>query len=503
MAFSSTQRKALAGIRKLINSSEWADVGQGLALLHATDDPALWALLAEGIRFSAEGRLVLGAGEIKKRVKKDHRVGVALAAARQVGLLESLTRLDLSGTGVQDLQPLRGLVNLTTLDLSACSALKDLRPLRGLVNLKTLNLIFEGWDSNNVLTSLDGLEGMTRLTTLTLHHCKALRDLRALKGLSSLTTLTLRDCLSISDLSGIEGLASLEELTLSGCYGVVKLQPISGRKSLHTLDLSYCAVRGLRDLKDLPSLMRLRLGSCKRLGDISGIEAFTSLERLSLYSCESLTDLKPLQGLTNLIDLDLSYCRAISDLSGLEGLVNLIKLDLYECVALQNLQALRPLEGLSMRFGHPGMKDLSPLKELTLLTVLHLNHGMSWSYRFANVGLTDLSPLKGLSGLTLLTLGYCKNLSDAEVDALCQALPDCEIMRRKKPLIFADYTDAQLLALGASRQQLGRVRLVSTDRQMAALQDVISAATLEALQYLRSGIDYSEVFKVYQESTTP
>ena len=73
MKLSSEQRKDLAGIRKLIKSSEWVDVCQGLALLSATDDPALWALMAEGIGFSAAGRVVLGAGEIKKRVKKRHR----------------------------------------------------------------------------------------------------------------------------------------------------------------------------------------------------------------------------------------------------------------------------------------------------------------------------------------------------------------------------------------------------------------------------------------------
>ena len=50
MAFSSEQRKSLASIRKLIKSSDWTDVAQGLALLSAIDDSALWALLAEGIR---------------------------------------------------------------------------------------------------------------------------------------------------------------------------------------------------------------------------------------------------------------------------------------------------------------------------------------------------------------------------------------------------------------------------------------------------------------------
>ena len=39
-----------------------------------------------------------------------------------------------------DVEPLRGLTSLTSLDLSECSDLRDVEPLRGLTSLTSLDL---------------------------------------------------------------------------------------------------------------------------------------------------------------------------------------------------------------------------------------------------------------------------------------------------------------------------------------------------------------------------
>ena len=93
MGLRKEQRKQLAAVRKLIKSTEWADVKHGLGLLEAINDPELWRICAEGVHISSEGKLEIGHGEIKKRVKAAYRKNVALFAARHTGLL---TRLPLS-----------------------------------------------------------------------------------------------------------------------------------------------------------------------------------------------------------------------------------------------------------------------------------------------------------------------------------------------------------------------------------------------------------------------
>ena len=54
--------------------------------------------------------------------------------------LVTLTSLDLSKTNIRDLDALKGLINLRELDLSA-NPVKDLEPLKGLTNLRKLSVL--------------------------------------------------------------------------------------------------------------------------------------------------------------------------------------------------------------------------------------------------------------------------------------------------------------------------------------------------------------------------
>ena len=99
MPLNKEQKKQLAKVRKLLSSSLWADVHQALVILTALNDPQLWALLGKGLSLASSWRssnyIEVGIGEIKTRVKAEHRYSVALWAAREVGMLDQLTVLDL------------------------------------------------------------------------------------------------------------------------------------------------------------------------------------------------------------------------------------------------------------------------------------------------------------------------------------------------------------------------------------------------------------------------
>ena len=173
MALIATQRKQLAAIRKLIKSSRWADVKQGLALIESIRDPDLLALLSEGVSVSADGVLSLGEGELKSRVKVSRQENATLHMAKQAGLQSERTLLNLKvNRTLSDLQPLQGLSNLTHLDLSYCRVLRDLSGLEGLSNLTTLHL-----RDCPRLSSLSGLTGLSQLRTLHVFFgCEALSD---------------------------------------------------------------------------------------------------------------------------------------------------------------------------------------------------------------------------------------------------------------------------------------------------------------------------------------
>ncbi len=99
------------------------------------------------------------------------------------------TRLHAYGCKDENVDALKGLTALQTLDLSDCTALKN----------------------------LDALKGLTFLQMLNLSGCRALKDVDALRSLTALEVLILGDCTSLQNVDGLKGLASLQMLYLLGC----------------------------------------------------------------------------------------------------------------------------------------------------------------------------------------------------------------------------------------------------------------------------------------------
>ena len=105
----------------------------------------------------------------------------------------------------EDIEPLRYMVNLRSLDLSS-NEISDLSPLSGLTNLETLSL----W--NNEISDLSPLSGLVNLEWLALDS-NQISDLSPLSSLTNLETLGLSDN-EISDLSPLSGLINLESLSV-------------------------------------------------------------------------------------------------------------------------------------------------------------------------------------------------------------------------------------------------------------------------------------------------
>ena len=140
--------------------------------------------------------------------------------------LSNLTELQLDRNKISDLSPLRGLTNLRYLHLSV-NMISDLSPLRGL-NLEELYLM------NNKIADLSPLMNMTNLRWLYLGGNK-ITDLSPLRGLNNLTGLFLTNN-GIADLSPLRGLNNLIELLL-GDNKIADLSPLMNLANLVVLDL--------------------------------------------------------------------------------------------------------------------------------------------------------------------------------------------------------------------------------------------------------------------------
>jgi Leucine-rich repeat (LRR) protein len=265
--------------------------------------------------------------------------------------LTALQTLDLRETQVANLAPLKGLTALQSLDLME-TKVADIGPLKGLTALRELRLY------GTHVVDLAPLKGLTALQWLDLSYTQV-ADLAPLKGLTALQSLNL-DGTQVADLTPLKGLTALQSLNLTGT-NVVDLAPLKGLTALQSLNLDDTKVVDLAPLKGLTALQSLNLEMTK-VADLAPLEGLTALRQLRLYG-NQVTDLAPLNGLTALQSLVLSYTQ-VADLAPLKGLTTLESLSLEGTKVVD----LTPLEGLtalqSLFLGATKVVDLAPLQDL-------------------------------------------------------------------------------------------------------------------------------------------
>ena len=185
-----------------------------------------------------------------------------------------LETLNLTDNKLVELDALKDLTALETLDLSGNGGIVDLAPLAGLTKLTGLGLTFTEKNPSNKLVSLEALKDMTELETLTISYT-GIKDLSPLANLTKLTSLTLNN-------SGVTSTAALEKLT-----------------KLTTVDLSankITDVSGLKDKKELTSL-NLTDNMIKDITDLKGAFDVEKIKTLN-FKDNMITDWKPLEAYT-------------------------------------------------------------------------------------------------------------------------------------------------------------------------------------------------------------
>ena len=218
------------------------------------------------------------------------------------GLISGLTELTADGVSITSLVGIQNLTGLLGLHLTN-NPITDLSPLSGLTNLTTINLNRGSEFSTDMATDISALSGLTNLLELRLNNTGNIPDLSPLSGLTGLTLLHLFNN-SITDISPLSGLTGLTSLVLSSIA-----------------DLPTNVISDISVLSGLTNLTELYLNNTRNIADLSPLSALTGLAQLRLRN-NSITDISPLAGLTSLEGLNLA-ANSYSDVSQLSGLTNL------------------------------------------------------------------------------------------------------------------------------------------------------------------------------------
>ncbi|CAN1227719.1 Disease resistance protein L6 [Linum grandiflorum] len=325
------------------------------------------------------------------------------------------------------------LVNLTELKLIRI----QVHEIQGLGNPRLLeNLVISA--APNLIT-LNGLENLFRLTTLTVENCPMLEKLPSISknmeqlsifGCTRLTkvngfdklkllkSLSLSDCTSMKELPDLSGLKNLKYLNIDGCTQLVDIKGLEELVALEMLDMSGCtSVTKLPDVSGLKHLEKLVLDDCTQLSatEVTGIESLESLEVLNMSGCCSLTELPDLCELAKITSLDVSECKQLVDVMGIENLESLRELKMTNCVSIQKLPDLSgftnllelDISGCVQLVEVVGLENIETLQVLVMCGLSSIKNSLDLSC-FKNLleldisGSTQLTEIVGLEGLELL-----------------------------------------------------------------------------------------------------
>ena len=295
--------------------------------------PALIAGIAALVVVAVGVGMALGGGGSPAQEGSGDPISEALAPKVTIGgeaYSTALTELELDGTDLTDadFEALQEFPNLTKLEITYPEGLgmSDLTPLSELTGLTYLRVRTQG------LTSLDGIETLTRLETLNIDGQDAtfpsLEPLGYLTELKNLRLPIYDENLEIyADLTPLANCTKLESLRID--HKVADLSPLSGLKQLVSLNISdgYMGLSGYQTLEPLKALTNLKSLSLRNynIQDLTGLENLHALENLYIETGDQLTDISALRDLEDLTNVTLQldgHENHIADMSPLDHVPN-------------------------------------------------------------------------------------------------------------------------------------------------------------------------------------
>jgi Leucine-rich repeat (LRR) protein len=342
------------------------------------------------------------------RVLRFPRGGRFVVDLSPLAHLQWLRVLQIDSEWVVDLAPLASLTRLQMLS-GAFPRVRDISPLVGLAELELLNL-----HGGERIEDLSPLAGLSSLRTFDLSS-ERLVDGAPLSRLVGLRQLTLHARL-LQSVEPLRALTSLVELKLFDCRRLPDLTAIDALKELEKLDISLSGQGRPAPSLHLPKLRELVQYELN-VRALPSLEGLPALEELTVW----LAELETLAGLEHghcLRKLTLGGSKTLTDLRPLAGLTALEELSLDEFEKVEDLSPLAALRSLKrLIIGGARVRDLSPLANLTELRHLELPGNP----------LTSIEPLARLPNLERLSVHQCYDLESIRPLVSCTKLVSLDV----------------------------------------------------------------------------
>jgi len=323
--------------------------------------------------------------------------------------LVKLENLQVCCNDINDVSPLKDLVNLSSLGIWGCGAITDISALSGMTNIGYL------WIKGNCISDISPLSGMTNLKELCMEE-NLVSDVTPLTGLTNLTSLLLSGNL-ILDYSPLSEI--YPNLTEADFEPVAEPQPIDFQDAVLEQrirevlgipegDITFEQTKDVTDLA-LGNEWQETIPDEIKITNISALKYFPNLFNLALQF-NGVNQIDVLRALPSLAYLDLNG-NPIYNIAPIASCKNLSYLNLSGCFEndLSALSGLSCLESLILSYS-PSIGSLEPLANLTTLRELWLED--------------VAAPLTPLAGLTNLTTLYIWQGTDKDLSPLAAIYPN-------------------------------------------------------------------------------
>ncbi len=319
-----------------------------------------------------------------------------------------VNKIDLDSAGIETLNPITRLVNLSEVDFSNNHLIDDLLPLS---ELKKLNRIV---GKNTSVTDLSSITEVQGLELIDLEG-SPIKSIKPLLGLPKLTYLNVNEADFFTE-EVPELLLIKPDLTI--VYRTSELESWWMEMNSEWRDI----FRSRFSLPESPSTEQLHILTSRaeltleRVGiqDLSPLQVFSNLRKLVVFDAP-LTSVTHISGLRLLTSLRLSRVPVV-DFLPISGLVKLEELD----ISNTGIEALEPLAYLlelkRLNLSGTNLKTLKGLETLYNLEELDV----------ASTNLRSLKPLDGLSNMKQL-ICFNTRLTSRAVDSFRSKHPECEV----------------------------------------------------------------------------
>ena len=247
-----------------------------------------------------------------------------------------LEKLTLSKCNIYNITALSSIGTLTHLDLSN-NSISSIAPLTGLSSLQKLDL------HHNNIADIGNLSALTNLTELNISQ-NALKTLAPLSVLKALVKLDA-SANQITDLGNITQLTALSTLVLSE-NDLTNLVQLAGHATVETLNVSGNMLTDISPLATLPALKYLDF-SYNQVSEIPMFKKDCALVSITGIR-NNLTDLKNLAGLKNLNIVNVEYNEQIISVDPLAECPILLQVYIYG-TSVTDVEKLK-IHGIAVNF---------------------------------------------------------------------------------------------------------------------------------------------------------